>query len=161
MKLSKALKVKKSLIGEITKLKRQIAKNNSFLVGSKNGENFKAKEKKVELMKKISELTNLKYIINEANAEIQAEIYMLSEYKALVAFWQGVNVTEGKVEGGGFHSTGISEYDVHFNEGKKDEIIKEYQVKVDALQDKIDFYNFTTEILIDEEPPKEDVQKKQ
>ncbi|MDA3781460.1 MAG: hypothetical protein PF487_14720 [Bacteroidales bacterium] len=40
MKLYKALKLRKNLIGEITGLKQQIEEKNSYLEGSKNGENL-------------------------------------------------------------------------------------------------------------------------
>ena len=40
MKLYKALKLKKKLIGEITKLKQMIKDKNSYMTGSLNGEKF-------------------------------------------------------------------------------------------------------------------------
>jgi len=96
MKLYKALKERKNLIGEITKLKQQIKDKNSYLDGSKNGENFNVQFAYEKLLEKINNLTNLKYVINEANGEIQARIYILAEYKALIAFWNDVSVVEGK-----------------------------------------------------------------
>jgi len=159
MKLSKALKVKKNLVGEIAKLKNQIARRNSYLVGSKNGEKFPAQETMAKLMEKIRLLTDLKYNINEANREIQAHIYMLGEYKALISFWQSVNITEGVTEAGGYRNTGsVLEYAVHVNEEDKDKLVDEFQLKVNALQDEIDNYNFTTEIPWGEEAPKTDVE---
>ena len=67
MKLYKALKERKNLIGDIAKLKQQIKAKNSYLEGSKNGENFNAEKTYLELLSKIDELTGLKFVINEAN----------------------------------------------------------------------------------------------
>ena len=144
MKLYKALKLKKSLIGEITKLKTEIMGKNSYLLGSKNGENFPARDKFQELLSKIDELTGLKFVINEANREIQSKIYVMSEHKALIAFWNGINVTEGNVsvDYGGV----IREYLVHFTEEERNDLVKYYQKRVDALQDEIDVFNHTTDV---------------
>jgi len=57
MKLYKALKLRKNLIGEITKLKQQIKEKNSYLEGSKNGEKFSVEEAYKTLLEKIQELT--------------------------------------------------------------------------------------------------------
>jgi len=144
MKLYKALKNRKNLIGEITKLKQQIKEKNSYLEGSKNGENFDAEKAYELLLKKIQDLTSLKFIINEANREIQAKIYLLGEYKALISFWNEVNIVEGSQVAG--YSDKVLTYNVNFTESTKEEKIKEYQIKVDAIQEELDEYNFTTEI---------------
>jgi hypothetical protein len=145
MKLYKALKLRKSLIGEINKLKEQIKEKNSYLVGSKNGEKFSVDGLYVDLLAKIDELTNLKFIINEANGEIQSQIYVLGEYKALIAFWKEVSVVEGTqtVEYGGEKT---HEYAVQIDEAKRDGFLKEFQKRVDAIQEEIDMFNYTTEI---------------
>jgi len=144
MKLHKALKLRKSLVGEITKLKQQIKEKNSYLEGSKNGEKFDVQKFYNELLIKIDELTGLKFVINEANKEIQAKIYTLSEYKALIAFWNEVSVVEGTQVIG--YSDKIQSYVVQFDEAKRNEIVKDYQKRVDALQEELDEYNYTTDI---------------
>lgn len=149
MKLYKALKLKKSLSGEISKLKTQIKEHNSYLVGSKNSERFNVKEKYKELFKKINNLIALKYVINEANREIQSKIYLIGEYKGLITFLNEVDVKEGMQSIS--YSESIKEYAVHLNESERDEVIADYQKKVDALQDEIDTFNHTTEIPWGEE----------
>jgi len=144
MKLYKALKVRKGLVGEITKLKAQIKEKNSHLVGSKNAERFNVEQKYDELYNKINELVGLKYAINEANREIQAKIYLLGEYKALISFLGELSVTEGTSSIP--YTEVVREYAVHINESQRDELIKEYQAKVDAIQEEIDVFNHTTEI---------------
>ena len=149
MKLYKALKLRKTLIGEIAKLKQQIKEKNSYLEGSLNAEKFDVNELYDELLKKIDELTGLKFAINIANGEIQNKIYVLSEYKALIAFWNEVSVVEG-AQIHGYSETTVRNYKVHVDENKRNEIIKEFQMRVDALQEDIDVYNYTTEIAWDE-----------
>ena len=144
MKLYKALKIRKNLIGEITKLKQQIKDKNSYLEGSKNGEKFSVEPAYETLLTKIQDLTGLKFVINEANREIQAKIYLLGEYKALIAFWNEVSVLEGTQIIG--YSDKIQNYVVQLDEKKRDELVTKFQVRVDAIQDELDEYNFNTEI---------------
>lgn len=144
MKLYKALKLRKNLIGEITKLKAQIKEKNSYLEGSKNGEKFNVEGAYEDLLEKIGELTGLKFVINEANSEIQSKIYLLGEYKALIAFWNEVSVVEGTQVIG--YSDKVQNYVVQIDEDGRDKIVHDFQVKVDAIQDELDEYNFNTEI---------------
>lgn len=144
MKLHKALKLRKTLVGEITKLKQQIKEKNSYLEGSKNGEKFDVQKVYDELLSKIDELTGLKFVINEANKEIQAKIYTLAEYKALIAFWNEVSVVEGTQVIG--YSDKVQSYVVQFDEAKRNEIVKSFQKRVDAMQEELDEYNYTTDI---------------
>jgi len=145
MKLSKALKEKKKLIGEIQRLKNLIETKNSYVDGSNIPEKFDVNELYSQLQSKIQELVNLKIAINEANKEIQSSIYLIGEYKALINFFDTLNTTEGPKEK--FGTDGIINYHAQFDELKKEELIKMYQDKADRLQDQIDTYNFTTEIV--------------
>jgi len=144
MKLYKALKLRKNLIGEITKIKNQIKERNSYLEGSKNGEKFDVEKNYELLLSKIDELTGLKFVINEANREIQAKIYVLGEYKALIAFWNEVSVVEGTQVIG--YSDKVQNYVVQVDEEKRNNLVSEFQKRVDAIQEELDEYNFLTEI---------------
>ena len=144
MKLYKALKLKKNLIGEITKLKQQIRDKNSYLEGSKNGEKFDVEKAYEDLLSKIDELTGLKFVINEANHEIQAKIYVIGEYKALIAFWNEVSVVEGSQVIG--YTDKVQNYVAQVDEEKRNKLVSDFQKRVDALQDELDVYNFNTEI---------------
>lgn len=145
MKLYKALKLRKSLVGEINKLKEQIKDKNSYLVGSKNGEKFSVEESYKSLLEKIDTLTNLKFVINEGNRNIQVIIYALGEYKALLTFWKEVSVDEG-TKSLNVYTDKIVDYAVQFDEAKRDAIIVEIQKRVDVLQEEVDNYNYTTDI---------------
>jgi len=56
MKLYKALKLRKKLVGEVVKLKQQIQNKNSYTVGSLDPEKFNVNKIYVELQTKIDEL---------------------------------------------------------------------------------------------------------
>ena len=148
MKLYKALKLKKKLVGEVSKIKEIIRDKNSFIIGS-NNERIDLAKTYSDLQNKINELLTLKFVINEANREIQSKIYELSELKGLIVFWQSVSVVEGKQQFGYGMNQSLTEFNVHFNEEKREEIINLFQVKIDAIQEDIDVYNYTTEILLE------------
>lgn len=150
MRLYKLLKLKKSLVGEINKLKEQIKEKNSYLVGSQNGAKFSVEEQYKVLLEKIDKLTALKFVINEANKEIQSQLYVLGEYKALISFWKEVSVDEG-TKAMNTYSDKTSEYTVQFDEAKRDSIVNDFQKRVDAIQEAIDEYNFTTDVPWEEE----------
>lgn len=145
MKLSKALKEKKRLAAEIAHLKNLINSKNSYLQGSNVPEKFDVKKMYEDLNVKIQELVNLKIIINEANRDIQPMIYTLGEYKAMISFLGILNVQEGFIPESFRQSEAT--YDVQIDEVEKERMLKEYQNKADALQDEIDTYNYTTEVM--------------
>jgi hypothetical protein len=158
MKLYKALKLRKKLVGEITALKQKIQGKNSYMKGSLNPEKYNVPKLYEELLEKIDQLTGLKFAINEANREIQAQIYTLAEYKALIAFWNSVSTVEGVQEGGRFGSEALREYCVQVDEETRNGYVKVFQARVDAIQEEIDTYNYTTELPWDE-PGEENVPK--
>lgn len=155
MKLAKALKEKKKLTSEISHLKNLIQSKNSFIKGSNTPDKFDVERLFSELQEKIQELVNLKIVINQANKEIQSLIYQLSEYKAIISFLEGLDVKEGIREDR--FTNNVLEYDVQFDELKKNELIKEYQDKADSIQDQIDNYNHTVEVSWNDENEEEDL----
>lgn len=149
MKLHKALKLRKKLVGEIAKLKADIQNKNSYIQGSLNADKYNVPKLYDELLEKIDQLTGLKYIINEANKEIQAQIYTLAEYKSLIAFWNGVPTAEG-TQVHGYSDAKTLEYKVQVDEETRNNYVKAFQTRVDAIQEEIDVFNYTTEIPWDE-----------
>lgn len=157
MKLSKALKEKKRLAAEIAHLKNLINSKNSYIKDSNIPKKFDVRELYNDLNNKIQELVNLKIVINEANRDIQPIIYKLGEYKAMIGFLGILNVREGVVPE--TYNSGETTYEVQIDELEKEKLLKEFQEKADALQDEIDTYNYTTEIMWgndDEYNPKTD-----
>ena len=159
MRLQKALKLRKRLVGEIADLKREIAASNSFMEGSLNPEKYNVPALYQALKDKVDKLVSLKFAINEANREIQSKIYVLSEYKALIDFWKIVETKEGEhpisVRFG--ESAATKQYKAQVTAEQRKEYIEEYQKRIDALQEEIDTYNYTTDIPWGDEevPPQE------
>ena len=150
MKLHKALKLRKKLVGDIARLKVQIQTKNSYTEGSLDAVKYNVNTLYLLLQEKINQLIGLKYGINEANREIQANIYTISEYKALIAFWNEVPVKEGK-QIVGYSDVTTMNYFVQIDEATRNQMVTEFQIKVDALQEEIDTFNYTTDIPWGEE----------
>ena len=145
MKLSKALKEKKRLGGEIAQLKNTIRNKNSYLKGANVNEKFNVPEIYNELMDSVQNLVNLKIAINEGNKEIQASIYMLGEYKSMISFIDGIHVLDG-LQPMDYGQTENMEYETQFDELQLNKMRKIFQNKADHLQDEIDAHNYTTDI---------------
>lgn len=145
MKLQKALKLRKKLVGEIANIKMQIQTKNSYMVGSLKADKYNVPKLYEELLDKIDQLTGLKFVINEANREIQSKIYVLSEYKALITFWNNVSTVEG-TQIVGYGEKNAREYQVQVDEETRNKYVKEFQGRVDAIQEEIDTYNYTTDV---------------
>ena len=150
MKLHKALKLRKKLVGDIARLKVQIQTKNSYTEGSLDAVKYNVNTLYLLLQEKINQLIGLKYAINEANREIQANIYTISEYKALIAFWNEVPVKEGK-QIVGYSDVTTMNYFVQIDEATRNQMVTEFQIEVDALQEEIDTFNYTTDIPWGEE----------
>ena len=82
--------------------------------------------------------------------------YLLAEYKGLIDFLRILEVKEGEHPiSGRFGSSDVfKEHIAQITEEQRNEYIKEFQDKIDAIQEEIDMFNFTTEIPWGDEPEK-------
>lgn len=146
MKLFQALKLKNKLVAEITNKKSLIQQKNSREEGETNYYNVNQLFK--DLTTHIDNLTALKIAINDANSPIQHIIYELAETKTMLNFIKGLNTQEGVIKNR-FASDTESKYVVAFNELQKNELVEQYQSKIDTMQEDIDVFNHTTDIKLD------------
>src|SRR3989304_7125363 len=123
MKLYKALKLKKKLIGEISALRSKIQEKNSYAVGSLNPDNYNVPNLYRDLNEKINSLVDLKVAINSANIGIRDKIFVLSELKALISMLKVLPTTEGIHPGGGFRGEVDREYKAQFSEAECDAMV--------------------------------------
>lgn len=142
--LSKALKLKNKRASIINKLRNRVLQSNSYNEENKptynSQEQYNLYEKEVELM------NNLKSVINKANIEIIPTILELGETKAKISMLNQLN-TINEISSRGFgDSKVVVKYIATINEESKDQMINSLESKVEELQDKIDYYNTTTEI---------------
>ena len=99
------------------------------------------------LESKKTKLINLKLAINEANQDIQKEIYLLSEIKSTINFYQSLNTSKGKQYSDYSRET-VLEYTCWVDELEKDNKIKELEDTLESIQELIDSHNYTKEIEV-------------
>jgi hypothetical protein len=142
MKLYQALKKKKELVGEITKLKQQIQSENSIMVG--NERNYNPEDLMDKLMIKTEELVTLKENIQKANLPILKDIYRLSELKAMMGFYSGIPTSHGKIKSYG--DSEPTEYESFYKKADVDKVINKCQAEISELQEKLETFNYTTDL---------------
>lgn len=143
MTIKQALKQKNKLIktiGENTKLMQEY---NSVELGNERPYSS------VELLDKISqdtkELARLKSRIHIANTPILNEIFLMSELKSMVQALKKMDCTEGKSSSRyRLESEVIKTSEISLV--KRNETIKELEGRIEAIQDRLDVFNATTEI---------------
>jgi hypothetical protein len=70
----------------------------------------------------------------------------LGEYKGIIQSLKSIPTTEGFVVNGYSSSAVNNEFKVQWNEEKIESMVKEYEKKIEDLQDEINEYNAKTEI---------------
>src|SRR5690348_3786552 len=91
--LAKALKIKNRLTGRLAKVQADIQAYNSVPEGQVDQVNVPALMKTREEL--VGALVSLKTAINDANREVQRDIYDLAEKKTTAQFLAGVNTRHG------------------------------------------------------------------
>jgi hypothetical protein len=142
MNIKQALKLKNKLVTQI-KEQYEIAKaHNSIEQG--NPRRYSASEAICEAEKLAIALVELKTQIHLANAPVYGLIFQMSELKNQIKQLKSIPVDEGKVtERYGSIST-IKE--VELNIAQRDGFVKGLENKIEAIQDKLDTHNATTEL---------------
>lgn len=145
MKIAKALKQKNVLVGEFTKLKAQLLENNVRTDGKRF--NYDNNEILSKTIAKMDELISLKAQIAAANATVYGDIFRMAELKSLVQHLKTIPVKEG-VEKQAAYGGSILEttYFSALNRTEIDELILKYEVEIQTIQDRLDGFNFTTQI---------------
>ncbi len=142
MNIKQALKLKNKLVTQI-KEQYEIAKaHNSIEQG--NPRRYSAL-KAINQAEELSiELAELKTKIHLANAPVYDLIFKMSELKNQIKQLKSIPVEEGKVTERYGSVTTIKE--VELNIAERDNIVKELENKIEAIQDKLDTHNATTEL---------------
>jgi len=140
--ITKALKEKNKLKGEITQLQKKLNTHNSVLKG--NQRPFDLNKLELELNEKIAKLVLLKSAITKANQPVQEKIYRLSEIKNMIAFYRKMPATDGKSTEGFMDKN--FEYEAFFNEAVIEERISKLETDADSIQDELESFNHLTEV---------------
>ena len=143
MKLTKALKLKNSLVGEVTTLKNIIIASN--VTFAKNTPEYDSKTKYSELLGKIQELASHKAKIAAANSGIYPQMFLLAEYKGLIEHLRSLNTKDG-VEPAVHREAVEIVYKASIKDSFVNEEVARLTKEIEKLQDEIDEYNTTHSI---------------
>ena len=142
MNIKQALKLKNKLVTQI-KEQYEIAKaHNSIEQG--NPRRYSALESINKANELSIELVELKTKIHLANAPVYDLIFQMSELKNQIKQLKSIPVEEGKVTERYGSVTSIKE--VELDIAQRDTIVKGLENKIEAIQDKLDTHNATTEL---------------
>ena len=147
MKLARALKEKNRLVGEINRLKGLIQRDNSH----ESTKIVKTDLDKAwaDLDTATEKLVNLKAAIFAANVKIEAKIIKIGELKSRVAWLKTLNVQEGTEETPSFRGESIKkEFVANKGQTAVDEMLVKLGAEIDSIQDEIDEFNATMEVVI-------------
>jgi hypothetical protein len=144
--LAKALKVKNRLAGRLAKIQADIQAFNSVPQGQADQVNVPALMKTREEL--VQALVGLKTAVNEANREIQRDIYDLAEKKATAQFLGGVNTRHGPQPAVYPNTTEVT-YVAALKKADVDTLVARLETQIDQLQDRLDQFNHAHKIEVD------------
>jgi len=146
MNLSKALKQKNRIAGEIDTLKTLLTSQN--VKPSTQKFDYQAEDLLRDLQAKIAELVELKAQIATANVEIYTKIFRLAEIKGLTKTLKDLDTRSGLFkEGEGYGQTPYDvEYVAQISKTEADTLVTGFESEIETLQDELDAFNFTTTV---------------
>ena len=144
MTIKQALKQKNKLIKKIGENTKLMQEYNSIEVGNERPYSS------IILLAKISEdtkeLANLKSKIHIANTPVLEDIFLMSELKSMAQSLKKMDCTEGKSNRDRYRLEGESIKTSEISLVRRNETIKELESRIEEIQDRLDFFNATTQI---------------
>lgn len=145
--LSRALSIKKRLIGEIERLGKLLTEHNSHRV--ENTPEYDTNDVLKKWVATKEKLVALKDAINKANQPIQAKIFKISELKDTIVLLRKIPTKTGKhYEGTGRY--GSEQVEMEFksviSRSDLDELIEATQDDIDEIQAELDAHNASISI---------------
>ena len=146
MNISKALKEKNRLIGQLNKIKEVLARENSRRDDSVS--KIDRSQLSLEFKATQTKLVELKTAINKASVPIFASIIAMAELKSTIEFYKTLPTREGKEIQilGRQGETKEYTWNSYINQQTVDEMIKESELTINKLQDIIDDFNASTQV---------------
>jgi hypothetical protein len=144
--LAKALKVKNRLTGRLAKVQADIKAYNSVPEGQADQVSVPALLKTREEL--VGALVGLKAAINDANREVQRDIYDLAEKRATAQFLAGVNTRHGP-QPPVYPATTEVIYVAALKKADVDALVVRLESEIDRLQDRLDQFNHAHRIEVD------------
>ncbi|HPY74382.1 MAG: hypothetical protein KBC30_05300 [Planctomycetes bacterium] len=146
VKLSKALKIKNNLINQYNQATDIFSRENSRLVKSTSTIDREKIYQKIE--KLLNLIIEVKTRIAEANIGIYKQIASIAEVKSIISYLRSLNTTDGIITKTTYQSTYEEEYTAYLKVADIDAKILELTKKIELLQDEVDEYNATHEIIL-------------
>jgi hypothetical protein len=144
--LAKALKLKNRLAGRLTHVQTLAQQNNTVLAEQQGQIDVLALVKERDEI--MDQLVALKAAIMRANSPIQEAILRKGELSSRIEWIKTINTTDGKLRHG-YQNTEL-EYVAALKKKDVELQMRAMEKEIDALQDKIDEYNATKKIEIDQ-----------
>ena len=144
MTIKQALKQKNKLIKQIGENTKLMQEYNSVEVG--NERPYSSTELLGKISEDTKELARLKSLIHIANTPILNEIFLMSELKSMVQSLKKMDCTEGRSTRDRFRMESEVIKTSEISLVKRNETIKELEGRIEAIQDRLDVFNATTEI---------------
>lgn len=146
MNISKALKVKNRLIGEVNRLQQILSRENSRR--NDNPSEVNAEETANLLIETRQKLISLKGAIGEASAPLSKKLSFLTEQKAAINFYNSLPTREGEelTLVGANREKLAYQWTAYLNRESVDSIVKELQNSINETQDQIDDFNARTQV---------------
>lgn len=143
MTISQALKEKNRILNSIKKIKEKIKSHNQIIAGTDRPYNIS--ELYDELISQQKKLVNLKASIHRASSPVRDIIFEQSELKDRLVFIKSIPSKNGIVKDRYSSDDG---YEVESKLGpiEIDSISDSIENAIDAIQDKLDRFNHTTEV---------------
>lgn len=145
MKLSKALKLKNKKVNEYNNLVNKMINHNSYDIDTKKV--YNSYSLYMSAIDAREDLIKFKTAIHLTSEPIREKIFRLGEYKNLLMNLNRLNTTEGVVKSRGYGESDKSTYACSINEEQKVEMMEWYQNEIENIQDDIDTFNATTELV--------------
>lgn len=143
--LSKALKYKKRVEARISELSAEIAAGNSKLKEAEQECDIPSLLK--QRSDTVGHLIDLKVAIMSANQAIQRDILELSEIKGMIAILKKMSTMHGPGERS-WHDQPRDEFEAQLRKADVQQMVKDLEIKIDDIQDKLDSFNATTKIKV-------------
>jgi hypothetical protein len=140
MKLTKALKLKNKLAGEVTYLKQLLRTQNSR--PSKQQFDYDIHEVLRKLREATDRLVQVKTAVAAANVEVYEKVFRLAELKGLVTTLREVEANEGtQVERSAYGTPLEIEYRAQLKKAELDDLAAQAETEIAVLQDALDEFN--------------------
>lgn len=148
MKLSKALKLKNKLAGDVAQGQKLITEANVAEGGNARPHDVRQLYKELEENQR--RLVHVKAAIASANEGIWARIFEMAELKARIAFLRALPTKHGKhlVEGRYGSESVEREYHSELSAAWVEAEVKGLQARIERMQDEVDEHNAVKEVNV-------------